>query len=67
MKKKSRNLVLPPSQSTLKYESENRPWPRGLTAKKIITVTLINFLFLPKQSEFGSDLMTMSSKLKILE
>ena len=29
MKKKSRNLVLPPSQSTLKYGSENRPWPRG--------------------------------------
>ena len=25
MKKKSRNLVLPPSQSTLKYGSENRP------------------------------------------
>ena len=30
MKKKSRNLVLPPSQSTLKYWSENRPWVREL-------------------------------------
>ena len=30
MKKKSKNLVLPPSQSTLKYGSENRPWVRGL-------------------------------------
>ena len=30
MKKKSRNLVLPHSQSTLKYGSENRPWVRGL-------------------------------------
>ena len=28
--KKSKNLVLPPSQSTLKYGSENRPWVRGL-------------------------------------
>ena len=28
--KKSRNIVLPPSQSTLKYGSENRPWLRGL-------------------------------------
>ena len=28
--KKSRNLVLPPSQSTLKYGSENRPWVRVL-------------------------------------
>ena len=28
--KKSINLVLPPSQSTLKYGSENRPWVRGL-------------------------------------
>ena len=30
MKKKSRNFVLPPSQSTLKYGSENRPCLRGL-------------------------------------
>ena len=29
--KKSRNLFLPPSQSTLKYGSENQPWMRGLT------------------------------------
>ena len=28
--KKSRNLVLPPSQSTLKYGSEKRPWVRVL-------------------------------------
>ena len=27
--KKSRNLVLPPSQSILKYGSGNRPWVRG--------------------------------------
>ena len=30
MKKKSRNLVLPPSQSTLKCGSQNRPWVRVL-------------------------------------
>jgi len=30
MKKKSRNVVLSPSQSTLKYGSEKRSWPKGL-------------------------------------
>ena len=32
MTKKSRNLVLPPSQSTFEYGSENRPWIRGISA-----------------------------------
>ena len=33
MKKNSKNLVLPPSQSTLKYGSKNPPWPKGLSVK----------------------------------
>ena len=43
MKKKSRNLVFPRSQSTLKYGSENRPWVKGLTfsAKTMFAMVLI--------------------------
>ena len=46
MKKKSRNLVIPPSQSTLKYSSENRPSSRGLIILKFGNRTGILFMLL---------------------
>ena len=33
MKKKIENFSVTPSQSTLKYGSENNPWMRGLISK----------------------------------
>ena len=44
MKKKSRNLVLPPSRSTLKYGSKNRPWVRGLKGIFFLFASLRSFL-----------------------
>ena len=39
-KKKSRNFLLPPSQSTLKNGSENRPCLRGVSVQQISLSTL---------------------------
>ena len=49
MKKKSRNLVLPPSQSTLKYGSENCPWVRGLNKIPMPPLSTPHY---PKQNFF---------------
>ena len=52
--KKTRNLVLPPSQSTLNYGSENRPWVRGLRANLLYEsfCSSLTFVSLPHSYSF---------------